>query len=112
MDQPQQATSAPKLISFDGAYELAAEASRVGMLSQVLTYTLSVGADGKPTDCEINRKFRRKYVKIALCRPMLKHHTFEPARDANGRAVTGTYEVTVDFRMFFNADGSSKAREV
>ena len=111
-DQREDIGPAPAfLISFDGLNELAAAASRVGMLSQVLTYTLTVGPDGKPTDCEFNRKFRRKYVQIALCRPLMKHHTFEPARDASGAPVEGRYSATIDFRMFFNSDGSSKARD-
>lgn len=92
------------LISFDGIEQLASAATRVGMLSQVLRYTLTVGPDGKPTECTIDRKFRRKYVEVALCKPLLKHHTFQPARDFDGNPMVGSYTSSIDFRMFFNAD--------
>ncbi len=82
------------------------------MLSQKLIYTLTVGPDGKPTACAINRKFRRKYTEIALCRPLVKYHTFKPARNADGEAVEGRYTGSIDFRMFFNQDGSSNMRDL
>jgi len=107
----QLAPHGPVLIEFDGIHQLAAEASRVGMLSQVLTFTLTVDAAGNPTECTINRTFRRKYIEIALCRPLLKHHSFQPARDPDGNAIEGVYSGSIDFNMFYNQDGSSKARE-
>ena len=100
-----------KLIEFDGGQELAVEAIRVGMLTQTLSYTLTVGADGKPTGCELGRDFRRKYVEIALCRTLMKHHSFEPARDAQGNAVEGNFAGQIDFRMFFDQNGNSRANE-
>lgn len=106
-----QGATPATFVSFDGVKKLSAEATRVGMLSQVLTYTLTIGPDGKPTDCEFDRTFRRKYVEIALCRPLVKYHRFEPARDANGQPVEGRYSATLDFRMFFNANGSSNLRD-
>ena len=107
----QLAPHGPVLVEFSGINQLAAEASRVDMLSQVLSYTLTVDRAGKPTKCKIDREFRRKYIEIALCRPLLKYHEFQPARDADGNAVAGTFKGTIDFNMFYNQDGSSKARE-
>ena len=97
----------PALVSFDGLEELAAEASRNRMLTQVITYTLTVGPDGKATDCRLDREFRRRYVVTALCRRLIEHHVFEPARDAHGHAVEGAYTATVDFRMFLDRKGGS-----
>lgn len=108
----QVETTAPELISFDGIKRLSVEASRVGMLSQELSFTLTVGTDGKPTACKINREFRRKYIEIALCRPLLEHHTFKPARNMDGDAVEGEFTGLLDFRMFFNSDGSSNLRDL
>ncbi|KEO98743.1 hypothetical protein EH32_06455 [Erythrobacter litoralis] len=98
----------PALVSFDGLDELAAEASRNRMLTQVMTYTLTVGPDGKVADCRLDREFRRRYVATALCRRRIEHHVFEPARDANGNAVEGAYTATVDFRMFLDRKGGSE----
>lgn len=96
----------PVLIAFDGIQQLAREASRQRMLSQVLKFKLEVGPDGKPIKCELARKFRRRYVEVALCRPLLEHHSFHPARNSAGEPVVGTYENTIDFRMWLKPDGN------
>lgn len=95
----------PRLISFEGMQELAQEASRQRMLSQELGYTITVDPSGKPIDCDLSRKFRRKATEIALCRPMLKSMTFEPARDVNGTAIEGTYSSTIYFDMWMTQRG-------
>lgn len=100
------ASCPPRLIAFDGIEKLGREASRLGMLSQTLRYTLTVGPDGNPVKCALSRKFRRKYVEIALCRPLLEYHRFEPALDANGDPTSGRFTGTIDFRMWFRPDGT------
>ncbi|MEQ8827678.1 MAG: DEAD/DEAH box helicase, partial [Parvibaculum sp.] len=37
--------------------------------------------DGNPTDCSLDRDFRRRIVTIELCRPLLEHHRFAPTRE-------------------------------
>lgn len=95
----------PVPIAFDGLQQLAAAASRQRLLSEVIGFTLEVDAEGKATDCKLDRDFRRKLVTIELCRPLLEHHRFEPARDADGDAIAGTYASQIDFRMWMKQDG-------
>lgn len=95
----------PVLIAFEGLNQLAAEASRQAMLSQVLGFTLTIDAEGKPTQCELDRDFRRRATEIALCRPLLRYHRFEPAIDAQGNPVEGRYRSQIDFRMWMGEDG-------
>ena len=103
--------SKPKLLAFDGFEQLAREASRQRITSQELGFTLTVGADGIATDCALSRDFRRTYTEISLCRKLMKHHTFEPAVDANGNAVVGTYSSNVNFRVWwFREESEQKIR--
>ena len=95
----------PRLISFDGMEDLGREASRQRILSQDLGYTITVDPAGKPIKCELSRTFRRKATEIALCRPMLKSMNFEPARDANGTAIEGTYSSVIYFDMWMSQRG-------
>ncbi|MHA7818061.1 MAG: hypothetical protein ACX930_00260 [Erythrobacter sp.] len=96
---------APRLIDFDGLQQLGAEASRQRLLSEKIGYTFTVDAQGKATDCKLSRDFRRRAVTIALCRPFLEHATFEPARDAQGNPVEGTFFIEVDFDMWMTQRG-------
>ena len=107
----QQAPHGPKLVEFNGDRQLTVALVRVGMLRQVLAYTLDVDAQGNPTKCEIKRKFRRKYVEIAVCRPLLKYSRFEPARDASGKAIAGQYSSTITYESLLRSDGSRNSRD-
>ncbi|QUL38939.1 hypothetical protein [Erythrobacter sp. JK5] len=102
-DQPME--RGPVLVSFDGGHQLAREASRQRLLSQILHYALTIDADGKPIGCALSYKFRRKATEIALCRPLLKYMRFEPARDADGNAVPGTFTGAIDFDMWMTQRG-------
>jgi len=97
--------SGPQLIAFDGVQQLTQAASRQRMLTQMLGYTLTVDAAGNATECTLSRKFRRKATELALCRPLLRFSRFEPARDAAGNAVEGTYSGTIDFKMLMSGKG-------
>ena len=101
----------PVLVSFDGIEQLGAEASRQRLLSEKLGYTLNIDAEGNPTDCELSRKFRCRAVEIALCRPLLNHATFEPALDADGKAVAGTFFIEIDFDMWMTQRGYLEAED-
>ena len=103
-----ETSSQPRLIAFTGLRELAGVAGRQNLLAQNLEYTLTIDPTGKPTSCEYSRRFRRKATRIALCRPLLKTMTFEPARDASGQAVEGRYTGTIDFQMWMGKDGYLK----
>ncbi len=95
----------PVLIAFDGIRQLTREASRQGMLSQKLGYTLTVDAQGNPAQCELSRDFRMRVTEIALCRPLLRYMTFEPALDESGRPAPGQYSGEINFNMWMTQDG-------
>lgn len=104
-------TLAPELIAFEGMDHLRVEASRQGLLSEVLGFTLTVDPEGKATDCTISRHFRRQATRIGLCRPFLRHTTFNPAVNAAGEAVEGTYYIEINFNMFIATRGYYKDQQ-
>lgn len=95
----------PILIDFDGLPQLTGVARRQRMLSQQLEYTLLVDDAGIPVRCDLARDYRRNATEIALCRPLLDHMRFEPARSADGKPVAGRYSGTITFRMWMGKDG-------
>ena len=107
VDTPQSPTPPhpPIQIAFDGLAQLTGVARRQGMLSQSLEYTLLVDDAGIPLRCDLARNYRRKATKIALCRPLLEHMRFEPARNSAGKAVAGRFTGTITFRMWMKPDG-------
>ncbi len=95
-----EAAQAPELVEID--YKtLYRRMMQLGMVTQVLGYTLAVDEAGKPTDCELSRKFRSPYTAKALCKELMATTTFEPARDAQGNAVAGSYQGEVEIASFF-----------
>jgi hypothetical protein len=74
---------------------------QLGMLSQVLGYKLSVDAEGKAAQCSFSRYFKSPYTRKRLCEAFIETTAFEPARDATGQAVTGTYEGEIEIASFF-----------
>jgi hypothetical protein len=95
----------PVPLVFEGLPQLAATARRERLLSEVIGFTLEVDAKGNPQDCTLDRDFPREAVTIELCRALVDHHRFEPARDAQGNPVSGTYASRIDFRMWMGEDG-------
>nr|WP_298927142.1 hypothetical protein [uncultured Erythrobacter sp.] len=100
----------PIVTAFDGVHALGREAARQRLLSQNLDFTLSVDANGKPTECDLAYDFRRKATEIAICRPLLKYMKFEPAIDENGDPVAGTYKSTIDFNLWMTQRGYLEPR--
>ena len=86
-----------RLIEFTGDREFLKEASRLRVWRQEVGFTLGVGSDGAPIDCKLTNEFRMNYVNDKLCAVLLKHHTFEPAQNASGSTVQGTYEGRLNF---------------
>jgi hypothetical protein len=86
-----------RLIQFDGDREFLKESSRLRVWRGEVGYTLDVDATGAPVHCELTDKFRMNYVNDKLCEVLLKHHTFEPAQDASGSPVEGSYEGRLNF---------------
>lgn len=97
---PRQAGLAqpPRLIAFDGAEELGNTAARLGIMTQVMEFSIAVGADGVPTDCALTRKFRSATVPRQLCEVVLRSARFAPAVDPAGNRAEGTYSGRIDYR--------------
>ncbi|MFO6447063.1 hypothetical protein ACLBKU_07940 [Erythrobacter sp. NE805] len=103
-EPPVQRPSGPRLIAFDGLNELVGTASRLGMLAQRLDFTLEVAPDGTATACSLSRQFRSTIVKKQLCDVLMRRTRLEPARDAWGNAVAGTYVGRINFDMSIKPD--------
>lgn len=86
-----------RLVSFDGEREFLKSASRLRVWRGEVGYTLEVDAAGMPTECHLTERFRMNYVNDKLCEVLMKHHTFEPAQDASGTPVEGSYEGRLNF---------------
>lgn len=80
------------LVEFDGVAAVLKKAGRRRVVLESLGYKLTVGIDGKPTSCEVTDDYRQKFTAISLCNTLIGHHSFEPARDADGNAIEGSYE--------------------
>lgn len=101
---PIDRVTGPQLLGFDGLRELVGTSGRLGMLTQVLEFTIEVGADGKPTGCALSRKFRSPSVERQLCDILTRQSRFQPAVDTTGNPVSGTYRGRIDFRSFVKPD--------
>jgi hypothetical protein len=101
-DEPGDGTARSKvkpvrLVSFDGDREFLQTSSRLRVWRPEVAYTLWVDPAGTPTDCQLAERFRMNYVNDKLCEVLLKHHTFEPALDASGTPVEGTYDGRLNY---------------
>jgi len=89
-----------ELLEFDYK-EFFVRATRLGMLSQTLGYTVTVGQDGEVTDCTLARSFRSPYTTKELCKAIARYAQFQPALDAQGNAVLGAYTGEVHIYSYF-----------
>lgn len=96
----QTAVQPVELLEFDYE-EFFVRATRLGMLTQTLGYTVTVGQDGEVTDCTLARSFRSPYTTKELCKAIARYAQFQPARDAQGNAVLGTYTGEVQIYSYF-----------
>lgn len=110
MEAADTQATPPVPIAFEGGHELGVSAVRQRILSQKLGYILTVDAEGIVTDCQLSNEFRMRATTIAMCRPFMKHMTFEPARDENGQPTVGTYAFEIDFNMVFDEKGQLERR--
>jgi hypothetical protein len=86
-----------RLIEFTGDREFLKESSRLRVWRGEVGYVLEVDAAGTPVDCALTEEFRLNYVNDKLCQVLMKHHSFEPAEDASGAPVEGSYEGRLNF---------------
>jgi hypothetical protein len=86
-----------RLIEFSGDREFLKASSRLRVWRSDVGYTLEVNAAGAPTECALTERFRMTYVNDKLCEVLMKHHSFEPALDAAGAPVEGSYEGRLNY---------------
>jgi hypothetical protein len=86
-----------RLIEFTGDREFLKTSSRLRVWRGEVGYTLEVDPAGTPTGCHLTEEFRMNYVNDKLCEVLIKHHSFEPAQDASGVPVEGSYEGRLNF---------------
>lgn len=60
---------------------------------------LGVSAEGRVTDCTVTASSRSAVLDASTCRILFSRVRFEPARDAQGIAVAGTFETFVDWSL-------------
>jgi hypothetical protein len=97
------ATSRNRPTAFDYE-EFFDRVTQLGMLSQNLGYSVTVASDGKVTDCTLARSFRSPFVTKEMCKAISRNAQFQPARDSQGNAVSGTYKGEVRIYSYFAAN--------
>ncbi|MEL6542805.1 MAG: TonB family protein [Pseudomonadota bacterium] len=68
-------------------------------LSGVAAFTLNIDARGKVTDCTITRSTGHDVLDGATCRLLTRRARFDPARNATGDKVAGTYSSSVAWKI-------------
>ncbi|WP_448664851.1 energy transducer TonB [Sphingomonas sp. CJ20] len=57
----------------------------------VVGFRLSIGTDGRPKGCEVTTTSGVPLLDAQSCRLLVARARFQPARDAQGRAIPATY---------------------
>jgi hypothetical protein len=60
-----------------------------------INFRLSIGADGAPTACEVQRSYNDKTFDEVTCTILMRRARFSPAVDPSGQAVASYYLNTV-----------------
>ncbi|AWW74505.1 hypothetical protein CD351_08710 [Erythrobacter sp. KY5] len=86
-----------RLKEWTGDWELMKTSRRMRVWRSHLAYKLTVDAAGEVTDCEITEEFRMRRVSDRLCDVLSEHHMFEPAHNAAGAPVEGSYVSRISY---------------
>lgn len=65
----------------------------------IVRFRLSVGADGVPTACHIQRSTNSKGFDDAVCKGVMRRARFEPALDKDGNPLASYYVNSVRFQF-------------
>ncbi|WP_260581006.1 energy transducer TonB [Sphingopyxis sp. PET50] len=65
----------------------------------IVRFRLSVGPDGKPTECHIQRSTNSKGFDDAVCKGVMRRARFEPALDKDGQPLASYYVNSVRFQF-------------
>jgi TonB family protein len=64
-----------------------------------VSFRLTVGSDGRVVGCTITQSSRHQDLDEATCGGLVKRGRFDPARDNNGKPVSGSYESRVSWKI-------------
>lgn len=84
--------------SWLGTYDYPPAAMRKGEQGSV-SVSLGVDAMGRVTDCRIDRSSGFADLDMSTCQRLARRAHFQPATDADGKPVAGTYTHRVDWRL-------------
>ncbi len=65
----------------------------------LVQFRLTVGKDGRATDCTIQRSTRPEGFDDAVCKAFLRKAEFQPALDADGKPIVSYWRNAVRFNM-------------
>lgn len=68
-------------------------------LTGKVSFKVSVGTNGRVTDCTVTRSSGHSQLDDATCANITRRARFEPARNAQGDTVAGSYASTVEWRI-------------
>ncbi len=60
---------------------------------------LIVGPDGKPASCHLQMQVPHSDFSETACNGLMRHAQFEPALDAQGRAITSYYTTSIIYQI-------------
>lgn len=66
-----------------------------GELEGLVKVRLTIGTDGKPSDCTVTASSGHDVLDEATCAKLLRRARFDPASDQTGAKVTGTWNTAV-----------------
>ena len=72
------------------------EMLRLGKIA-IIHFRMTVGRDGKPTACHIQRSIGRAEFDKAMCDALMKRASFRPAVNESGEAVPSYFISTTTF---------------
>ena len=96
--EPRKPEPAVPLVSVLSDSDYPAEAIRAGEQGMVV-FRLAVGADGRVSGCEVMASSGSESLDSTTCRLMTTRVGFRPATDSAGKAVAGSYEGRIAWRL-------------
>ena len=68
-----------------------------------VAFSLSVGADGRPTACSVTGSSGSALLDSTTCRLLMERARFQPARDAGGKPTADTVQGRIVWRLPYDA---------
>ena len=64
-----------------------------------VAFRLTIGIDGRPTDCAVTSSSGSVSLDATSCRIMIERARFRPATDASGKPVQDSFESRISWRI-------------